>query len=85
MGRLHNLKDAPGTGIGFIVLRVRSWWMYRDADHIGRIWADGGHRAFHFQNMEPVDVGQTGTAASWSNHQNDGLWVVQEAIDVIAL
>jgi hypothetical protein len=31
--------------------------MFRDANHIGRIWADGGHRAFHFQNMEPVDVG----------------------------
>ena len=38
-------------------VRERFWWMYRDANHIGRIWADGGHRAFHFQNMEPVDVG----------------------------
>jgi hypothetical protein len=38
-------------------VREQSWWMFRDANHIGRIWADGGHRAFHFQNMEPVDVG----------------------------
>jgi hypothetical protein len=38
-------------------LREQSRWMYHDANHIGRIWADGGHRAFHFQNMEPADIG----------------------------
>ena len=52
--------------------------MYRDANHIGRIWADGGHRAFHFQNMEPADIGMDRySGAMVLNHQNDGLWVVQ--------
>jgi hypothetical protein len=67
-------------------LREQSWWMYRDANHIGRIWADGGHRAFHFQNMEPVDVGlDRYTGAMLQNHQNDGLWLELEGADVITL
>ena len=65
-------------------LREQSWWMYRDANHIGRIWADGGHRAFHFQNMEPADIGMDRySGAMVQNHQNDGLWVAQEAITAI--
>lgn len=38
-------------------VREQSWWMFRDANHIGRIWHNAQHRAFHFQSMEPVDVG----------------------------
>jgi hypothetical protein len=62
-------------------LREQSWWMYRDANHIGRIWADGGHRAFHFQNMEPADIGMDRySGAMVQNHQNDGLWVCRKPL-----
>jgi hypothetical protein len=62
-------------------VREQSWWMFRDANHIGRIWHDAGHRAFHFQSMEPVDVGlDRYSGAMVQNHQNDGLWVSQNGV-----
>ena len=66
-------------------VREQSWWMFRDANHIGRIWHDAGHRAFHFQNMEPVDVGlDRYSGAMVQNHQNDGLWVSQNGAVIAA-
>ena len=66
-------------------VREQSWWMFRDANHIGRIWHDAGHRAFHFQSMEPVDVGlDRYSGAMVQNHQNDGLWVSQNGAVIVA-
>jgi hypothetical protein len=54
----------------------QSWWMYRDNNHIGRIWHDAGARAFHFQSMEPVDVAQDRfSGAMIQNNDADGLWI----------
>jgi hypothetical protein len=66
----------------------QSWWMYRDNNHIGRIWHDAGARAFHFQSMEPVDVAQDRfSGAMIQNNDADGLWIPSNGLpegDVLA-
>ena len=60
-------------------VQQQSWWMYRDANPMGRIWHNSTHRAFHFQSMVPVDVAQDRYAGAMvQNNSNDGLWVVEQ-------
>jgi hypothetical protein len=62
------------TDVGAVT--EQSWWMYRDNNHIGRIWHDAGSRAFHFQSMEPVDVDQDRFSGTMiQNNDADGLWI----------
>jgi len=56
--------------------QAQSWWMYRDANSMGRIWHDPVALGFHFQSMMPLDIGQDRfSGAMIQNNNADGLWI----------
>ncbi|MCB0794711.1 MAG: hypothetical protein KDB88_08240 [Flavobacteriales bacterium] len=62
----------------------QGWEMWRDVNHIGRIWhyggngpSPGGHRAFHVQSMEERDAAQDRYSGVFlMNDDDDGCWFI---------